>query len=290
MKCPYCKQEISETAKFCVKCGLLIPRCPTCNKVIGKGVKYCPYDGTSIPNYNISDVNAKVGKRDGTKGGLQFPLIIMGVVLLALLGLVGFLVYQTFVKPQTPIVVVKPSTTALKQETEEISSGNEAEKSEEDSSGSSAYKTAKQYAPAAESDIIEYNGHAYAIFNFKTLGLGSFDACEEYCENMGGHLAVINSQDENDRLYQLVTDSGLTLAFFGYTDEKSEGNWQWVDGSDNKYTNWCKIKGKTQPNNGAANKGYERENYAEFYKETANGMWNDAIFGMNTYRFICEWE
>lgn len=154
----------------------------------------------------------------------------------------------------------------------------------------SPYDIAKMYELNAESEIMEYDGHAYAIFNFMTLGLGSFDACEEYCEEMGGHLAVINSQEENEAVYKLVTDSGLKLAFFGYTDQEIEGEWEWVDGSDNSYTNWCKISGKEQPNNGAANGGKDPENYAEFYKETANGMWNDAIFGANTYRFVCEWE
>ncbi|MCD7758001.1 MAG: ABC transporter substrate-binding protein [Clostridiales bacterium] len=135
------------------------------------------------------------------------------------------------------------------------------------------------------SDALEYDGHRYAIYDLEEESLDSWDAVEAFCEEMGGHLAVIDSQEENDALYQYVLDSGLTLAFFGYSDQDEEGNWQWVAG-DSSYTNW--LEG--QPNNGAANSNGSAENYAEFSKDAADGTWNDAPFGANTYHFICEWD
>lgn len=130
-----------------------------------------------------------------------------------------------------------------------------------------------------------YDGHVYAIFNIRKEGLNSFQETEQWCEERGGHLAVINSEEENEFIYQYVLDSGLKLAFFGYTDEKEEGVWEWVYG-ESDYTNWA----EGQPNNGANNKSHKGENYAEFYRKNSDGTWNDAIFAVNTHRFICEWE
>ncbi len=139
----------------------------------------------------------------------------------------------------------------------------------------------EKYTQAA----VTYEGHVYAIFNYKNEGLDSWDECKKFCEDMGGYLAVINSEAENDFVYKYVRDSSLRVAFFGYTDRKKEGKWKWVHG-ESSYTNWA----KGQPNNGKNNKNKEQEDYAEFYKESADGTWNDAPFGSNTYRFICEWE
>jgi ribosomal protein L20A (L18A) len=150
--------------------------------------------------------------------------------------------------------------------------------------------SAIQIAQRYSSNAVEYKNHAYVIFDYKDENLDSFDECEEFCERMGGHLAVINSQDENDFLYNYVTDSGFELAFFGYTDQDTEGQWKWVTDSDNTYTNWCQVSGREQPNNGSTNPGGKSENYAEFFKNTKDGTWNDAPFGSNTYHFICEWE
>lgn len=49
MKCPICKGETDQNAKFCVKCGKRIPRCPTCGRVVETRAKYCVGDGTPLP-------------------------------------------------------------------------------------------------------------------------------------------------------------------------------------------------------------------------------------------------
>lgn len=133
----------------------------------------------------------------------------------------------------------------------------------------------------------EETGHHYAVYDFTEEGLiADFDAWEIFCERQGGYLAVINDKEENDFLYQYLKDSGLTLAFFGYTDQNSEGKWTWVNGRSSTYTNWA----KGQPNDGANNEDKSKENYAQFYKETADGKWNDSKIAVNSYKFICEWD
>lgn len=131
-----------------------------------------------------------------------------------------------------------------------------------------------------------WNGHAYAALNIVTLRLDSYVECESYCESMGGHLAVINSQEENDYIFQYLQGNDYETAFFGYSDREEEGVWKWVYG-DSDYTNWA----PGQPNNGAVNPGGEKEHYAHFFTDADRaGMWNDAPFGSNSKYIVCEWE
>lgn len=131
------------------------------------------------------------------------------------------------------------------------------------------------------------NGHHYAVYDYTDYDLyEDFDAWEQFCEDRGGYLAVIEDQIENDFIYQYLRNSGLTLAFFGYTDQNSEGKWTWVNGRHSDYTNWA----YGQPNNGSTTKGKKAENYAQFFKDTADGTWNDSQIAVNTYKFVCEWD
>lgn len=133
---------------------------------------------------------------------------------------------------------------------------------------------------AEDIEPLEYKGHVYAIYNFRDLNLDTFDECEKYCRAKGGHLASITSQDENDVVYAYLLDNKREHTFIGLTDEGKEGHWKWVDGSPVTYTNWA----PGQPNN---KKG--KEHYAQF-DGTYEGTWNDAKFGSESWRFLCEWD
>ena len=61
------------------------------------------------------------------------------------------------------------------------------------------------------------------------------------CESLGGHLATISSQEEDDYLTSLL--EGIIVppyegAFIGLSDELNEGVWEWVTGEPLVYTNW----------------------------------------------------
>lgn len=143
------------------------------------------------------------------------------------------------------------------------------------------------------SGAITYNGHTYVRGSIYDIGKYpcSFNDVEEYCEDLGGHLAVINDAGENSFLYNNFCLDGKTPVFFGFTDQEQEGNWTWVWGNSD-YTNWTK-EGQIHPapdNHGS--KGVE-ENYAEFNygNPGANdGSWNDAAFAVNTDYYVIEWE
>ena len=142
-------------------------------------------------------------------------------------------------------------------------------------------------ADAAEFGPVQIGDHTYAIFNYKDLGLNTWEECEEYCEEHGGYMAVINDENENNSLYNYLRSCGLKVAMFGYTNDYyyTDGSWTWVHGYSD-YTNWA----SGQPNDGASTKSGDPEPYAEFYKNSSEGKWNDASFGANTWRFICEWD
>ena len=113
------------------------------------------------------------------------------------------------------------------------------------------------------------------------MNLSSLNACEQFCEDRGGHLAVITSDSLNDVLYQMCLDAGVKSAVIGYSDAMIEGNWEWVTAAQPAYTNW----GKTEPN-GAA----DEEDCCIFSTSEKNGKWNDSEFGHETSDFICQWN
>lgn len=134
---------------------------------------------------------------------------------------------------------------------------------------------------------MEFNGHSYALFNVTEKVAGTWDEAQAYCESLGGYLAIINSAEENDAIFKLVCEKASGYAFFGYSDELSEGTWLWSDGqTDSGYTNWgVDSDGKPEPNSASPN-----EDYAEFTANRTDGTWNDSTFGQDTYVFVCEWD
>lgn len=135
------------------------------------------------------------------------------------------------------------------------------------------------------SDAFVYNGHSYyaCMMSFSTIS--SFWEAENYCEEQGGHLAVITSADLNTALYEYVFDDlGLESAYFGLTDDDSEDDWYWVTGAGYNYQNW--LNGQPDNQNG-------NEDYALFYYKDKRYKWNDGDFGPDehgTVTFLIEWD
>lgn len=129
-------------------------------------------------------------------------------------------------------------------------------------------------------DALEYNGHYYYVYDMNY----GWDEAKAYCESLGGYLATITSQEENDVVYQYLRDQGYESAYFGYTDEEEEGVWKWVTGEKSTYSNWS---------SGEPNGENPNEDYAMFYYKYTTGQWNDGDFGNSTVgrdtTFICEW-
>ncbi|SDM63168.1 lectin-like protein [Acetanaerobacterium elongatum] len=129
-------------------------------------------------------------------------------------------------------------------------------------------------------DAVALNNHYYYLYNAK-----SWDVAKEFCESLGGHLATIQSQDENDFLFKYMQSKGYDSAYFGATDESNEGTWLWVTNEPMNYSNW---------HSGEPNSENSKEDYAMFYWKFNDGTWNDGDFGNSTVDggniYICEWE
>jgi len=86
----------------------------------------------------------------------------------------------------------------------------------------------------------------------------AFDHALSFVQARGGNLPVINSAEENEFLANAVNGN----FWLAYTDEASEGNFEWFGGSST-YTNWA----PGEPNN--------HNNNEDHVHMKPNGTWND---------------
>ena len=95
---------------------------------------------------------------------------------------------------------------------------------------------------------VKWKGHYYAIF---TESL-SWDAAKAECEKLGGHLVIIESEIENQFLWDLVsTDKAVKDAIaknksnvfvhIGCFQSSDSKQWKWVNGQSITYSNWSKA-------------------------------------------------
>lgn len=123
----------------------------------------------------------------------------------------------------------------------------------------------------------EYNGNIYVLF---TESRNWFDA-KTCCENLGGHLATITSEEEQAFIASYMKALHTTTAFAyawlgGYRDGN---NWYWVTGEAFEYTNW----NAGEPNNTS---GIE---WIVHIFPGADYEWNDTNPEMKS-AYLCEFE
>ena len=122
---------------------------------------------------------------------------------------------------------------------------------------------------------VSYNGHRYKVYNNV---VNTYSEAVEYCKLYGGHLATISDSNENDFIYNLITENGFSECYFGFNDMEKEGVFQWVTDESISYTNWA----PGEPNNDGGN-----EDHATFSTKRQK-RWNDGNFSNSA--FVCEWD
>ena len=150
-----------------------------------------------------------------------------------------------------------------------------------------------------------YDGHTYCFYdvysidkneygNVTSASEDAYNHVSSFCNDQGGHLAIINSYEENEALFSETQERYDRTVFFGLSDQEKEGQWIWDDGTENTLDLWAYKSGYQQPDNGH---GFSYENYAEYDYDANNpagsdntGKWNDAVYLKNTSIFICEWD
>ena len=122
-----------------------------------------------------------------------------------------------------------------------------------------------------------YGGHMYAVY----AGPATWTEAEAYCENLGGHLATITSQGEQNFMEEYVLAADIAPRYWigGYS-ESYPFDFQWVTGEEFNYTNW----GDGEPN-------FSSELHIEIYGNYSGwyGYWNNYPNKIQN-SFLCEWE
>lgn len=118
-----------------------------------------------------------------------------------------------------------------------------------------------------------FEGHAYFYASQEV----SWEAANALAQAMGGHLAVITSEAENDFVAQDVLNGAL--AWIGLKETGREGRFAWVAGKRPRYDNW----GPNEPNNAGG-----KESFTEINRGGL-GKWNDLPAGFPR-GFVVEFE
>ena len=148
--------------------------------------------------------------------------------------------------------------------------------------------TASDGVPGDDGSAFVYNGHSYKVFD---IGM-PWDEAKAYCENLGGYLAVVTSEDERDFVAGLLDSHSRNFYWLGGTDEEEEGVWKWVTGEAWSYSDW--DLGQGQPDNHSAidnvHENYLSINYRNRWNDVQrNGdSRGDAV--ISNAGFICEWD
>ncbi|MES2793806.1 MAG: C-type lectin domain-containing protein [Planctomycetota bacterium] len=117
-------------------------------------------------------------------------------------------------------------------------------------------------------NTVKFGGHEYALIEEQA----NWHVAKRRCEEMGGHLATLETTAESNSLIELLKRT-KTIAWIGATDEEEEGVWKWVNGS--------KVQIEFRHDN--ANNS---EHYMVFWEPSGN--WDDN--GSYRHSFVCEWD
>lgn len=133
-----------------------------------------------------------------------------------------------------------------------------------------------EYAAETTPDIVSLENHFYLVINIAEPNgyYYRWDEAKEYCEQMGGHLATITSEEEQRIIQECLENAGEYKQYWigGIKDE----NWEWITGENVEYSNW--DSGQPSGNGGCL----------EIYN---TGFWDDTNNeDYNVKGYICEWE
>ena len=140
-------------------------------------------------------------------------------------------------------------------------------------SGDALAAALRASAPGMEvpEDAKAFNGHSYKVF----IQQLSWHEARAKCEEMGGYLACITSEEEQKFVQGLNPLYGFWL---GGSDARKMGQWEWADGSRSSFTYWA----AGEPDDFTRDEDYLLMSYA--------GQWYDTDGSAAMSRgFICEW-
>ena len=128
----------------------------------------------------------------------------------------------------------------------------------------------------APKDAKFFNGKWYAVVLEKI----DWPKAKAKCEARKGQLAIVHDKETWDFVRGLTKLS----VWLGATDEKTEGEWLWVDGSKMDFTAWA----PDNPDNAGGIQHYLVMWRGEIWQDIEK-QWNGYPI-MPTVGYICEWK
>lgn len=129
------------------------------------------------------------------------------------------------------------------------------------------------FRPVAETEL---DGRRYELYDIAM----PWTEAKAKCEELGGHLVTITSQNEQNTVRNLISQGRKYSYWMGMTDEAAEGVWVNITGEPVSYTNWSDL----EPNNGS-----DLEHYGVIRNVDGNN-WNDVSNTYSAVGFVCEYE
>ncbi|XP_012707552.2 hepatic lectin isoform X1 [Fundulus heteroclitus] len=124
-----------------------------------------------------------------------------------------------------------------------------------------------------------FQGRCYLL----STATATWQRAEDQCKTLGGHLLVLNNEEELDYISRIVEIK--YHYWIGLVERQHEGEWSWVDGTD--YDSTPKFWDQGQPDNWAFRENGEDCGQLHGSLKRKLKLWNDADCSL-LYRYICE--
>lgn len=128
-------------------------------------------------------------------------------------------------------------------------------------------------------NAIRFGDHYYAIYD----DAQSWSDAYSQCEKLGGHLAVISSEEEDIAVITYLKNQDVDVAFLGliYTsNEEHPLNWYWYGYGELSYTDWTE---------GEPDLGDDGQCLYGAVCKSDNYQWRALSIDYTNY-YVCEWE
>ena len=146
-----------------------------------------------------------------------------------------------------------------------------------------------QYYTVATSRTDYNNGHRYERYDYHL----TWTEAKQFCENKGGHLATITSEQEQAIIEDLLSGCPFGVYYLGGTDMNQSGNWSWITGEAFTYQHWDP---QYEPSKGDAEYytaiiGIDNPPNKQFgeWLDIPNNRSGD-FYAVSNSGFICEYE
>lgn len=124
--------------------------------------------------------------------------------------------------------------------------------------------------------------HRYEVINARM----TWNEAKAYCENLGGYLATVESQEEYNKIIDLANASGRKVLWLGAQKNVNQ-SFEWITGESFHYSFW--LSG--EPNNEGGN-----ENCLVMFYVNEQWVWADVpndispYYAAETVGFVCEYD